>query len=135
MTIIEKCLHGNKKIAGCKSCAKTYALLRAKNKPKFLWEAAKARAKKRGLVFEIKISDIVIPTYCVVLGIPIDWSDRDHAASIDEIVQGKGYTLKNICVVSGRANRLKSDASLAELKALVCYVEIRTSGKYGYWGE
>lgn len=133
--IIEKCRHGNKAIAGCRLCAKIYATRRAKNKPRFLWDAAKSRAKKRGLLFKIKISDIVIPTICPVLGIPIDWRNRDHAASLDEIVQGRGYVFENVCVISGRANRIKSDASLAELRALVCYVEIRSSKKFGQWPE
>ena len=133
--IIKECVHGNKKVNGCRLCAKIYSRRRAMNKPKFLWEAAKARAKKHGLPFEIKVSDIVIPATCPVLGIPINWEDRDHAASVDEIVQGRGYRKENVCVISGRANRIKSDASLLELKALALYIEIRSSKNFGHWME
>jgi hypothetical protein len=133
--IIKACQHGNNKISGCRKCAKIYANRRTKNKPLYLWESAKSRAKKRGLIFKIKVSDVVIPATCPVLGIPIDWRNRDHAASIDEIVQGKGYISENICVISGRANRIKSDASLAELRAIVLYIQIRSSEQFGRWPE
>lgn len=135
MQILKGCEHGNKKIMGCVQCRKLYQARRilARDPAKYLWESAKARARRRGVPFTIQISDIVIPKTCVVLGIPIDWSTRDHAASIDEIIQGEGYVPGNICVVSGRANRIKSDSTLGELKALVAYVEIRSSKKFGTW--
>ena len=37
-----------------------------------LWAAAKERAMKEGLPFDIDLEDIVIPEVCPVLGIPID---------------------------------------------------------------
>ena len=39
--------------------------------------------------------------------------------SLDQINPGKGYTLDNIQVISSRANWLKADATLQELKTLV----------------
>jgi len=92
----------------------------------FAYDAAKARARKRGVPFTIVPTDVKVPTYCPVLGIPLDGSDRDHTASLDEVVQGLGYVPRNVMVISGRANRIKSDATHAELKAIECYVRLRS---------
>lgn len=48
------------------------------------------------------------------------------APSLDRFDNAKGYTPENIVVISSRANRLKSNASLEELQAIVKYME-----KYG----
>lgn len=129
------CVHGNRIIGGCKGCAILYRIRRSNNKPNFLWEAAKNRAKKRKIPFTITVDDIIIPATCPIFGIEIDWRNRDHAASIDEVVQGLGYVPGNFCVVSGRANRIKSDASLQELQALVSYIKIRKSPQFGKWPD
>jgi hypothetical protein len=92
----------------------------------YLWRAAKNRARKRGVLFTIASTDIAIPTHCPVLGIPLDSRDHDHAPSLDEIVPGLGYTVRNVCVISGRANRIKSDATLLDLQAIESYVRYRS---------
>lgn len=86
----------------------------------------KARAKAMGLEFSLARSDVVIPEFCPVLGIRIYFArgrghglaERDCRPSVDRIDNAKGYTPNNIVVVSYRANRLKSDATLAELEAV-----------------
>lgn len=133
--IIGKCSHGQKRIMDCRECKKIYTARHAKNKPLYLWSSAKQRARRKGLPFTISVSDVVIPDTCPVLGIPIDWRSRDYAASIDEIVAGGGYVPGNFCVVSGRTNRIKSDASLSELQAIVLYVKIRGDERYGKWPD
>ena len=73
---------------------------------------------------KVTFDDIVMPTHCPVLGIPLGFSNsRDHVPSIDRIVNTKGYTKDNIVIVSLRANRFKSDATLEELKRLVAFYE------------
>ena len=88
-----------------------------------MYHNAKHRAKKKGIKFEIEMEDITIPTTCPLLGIPILLETGDkrspHNPSLDQIVPGKGYTLDNIQVISSRANWLKADATLQELKTLV----------------
>ena len=76
--------------------------------------------------FTIKPSDIVIPSHCPVLGIALDRSNRDHTPTLDEVVQGRGYVPRNICVISGRANRIKSDARPDELAAIAAYARLRS---------
>lgn len=135
MKIIDKCVHGNVKISECKQCKKLYSVRRKSNTSRYLWEAAKARARVRGIPFTIAVEDIDIPAVCPVLGVPLDLRSRDYVPSIDEIVQGLGYVPGNVCVISGRANRIKSDASLKELEALVAYIKIQSDPRFGKWPE
>lgn len=77
--------------------------------------------KKKGLEFSITASDITIPEYCPVLGIPIFRGigrDGPNSPSIDRIDNTKGYIKSNIIVVSHRANQLKRDATIDELNKL-----------------
>lgn len=91
-----------------------------------MYKSAESRAKKKNLPFNIRIADIAIPTHCPVLGIPLDSRDRDHTPSLDEVVYGLGYIKRNVAVISGRANRFKSDATADELKAVARYAELRS---------
>ena len=83
---------------------------------------ARHRAKKNNLPFNIELDDIVIPERCPLLGIPLK-SSTDKTSpnnpSLDKIIPEKGYVKGNIWVVSLRANKLKNDATLQELKTLV----------------
>jgi hypothetical protein len=82
--------------------------------------AVKARAKQVGLEFNLTREDIVIPEFCPVLGIRVrfglGWGrgGHDYSASVDRFDNERGYVKGNIVVVSYRANRLKSDATIAE---------------------
>ena len=92
----------------------------------YLYIIGKMRAKRAGLPFTITKADIVIPELCPVLGIPLargTRQDHDASPSIDQIVAGRGYVKGNVLVVSHRANRLKGDATLEELRKLVAYLE------------
>lgn len=87
---------------------------------------AKARAKKMGLEFNLSIEDVPVPAVCPVLGIPLTignnkgWSPG--APTLDRIDNSKGYIKGNICVISWRANSLKSDATLAEVERVADYM-------------
>lgn len=87
------------------------------------------RAKRDGLEFDLNIEDMVIPPLCPVLGTPISKvriGNNDPAgASIDRIDSTKGYTKDNVWIISYRANRIKNDSTLAELKLLVTALEQR----------
>ncbi len=96
---------------------------------KLLWSQLKASAAKRNIPFDLKptdIDEIGIPLSCPVLGIPLFFHRtrvQDDSISFDRIDSTKGYTLGNIIVVSYRANRLKSDASLDELRKIASFYE------------
>lgn len=91
-----------------------------------LWAAARDRHRRRGIPFDLKLEDIIIPQMCPVLGIPlIAGTDKfqDASPSIDRLDPTKGYTSDNITVMSFRANALKRDATLDELKAILRYMQ------------
>lgn len=88
-----------------------------------LLSMAKSRAKIYSMEFSITKTDISIPSRCPVLGIPIlvgaSAHDRENAPSLDRIDPTRGYVSGNVRVISWRANRLKNDATAAELALLL----------------
>lgn len=87
---------------------------------------AKQRAKKKCLPFSITKDDIKTPEFCPVLGIRLERHKgrmRESSPTLDRIIPSKGYIPGNVVVVSMRANRFKSDASVEELRALVRFYE------------
>jgi hypothetical protein len=84
---------------------------------------ARSSAKKRGLDFAITPADVTIPKRCPVLGIPLvntvgEGRRVDGSITLDRIDNTRGYVPGNVLVVSWRANRIKSDASLEELRLI-----------------
>jgi len=91
-----------------------------------LLRGAKKRADKSGIAFGLLESDLEIPEKCPVLGIPLKISDGAASfgsPTVDRVDNSKGYIPDNIAVISYRANTLKSDATLEELRAIVRYME------------
>jgi len=86
-------------------------------------DRAKQRALKKGWEFNLEISDIVIPDTCPALGIPLDRSHRNNYPSIDRVDSAKGYIKGNVAVISFRANSLKNNATLSEIKAIYEWME------------
>ena len=87
-----------------------------------MWQAAKLRARKKGLEFSVSIEDIQFPEICPLLGLRLSYEDfgiRHNSPSIDRKDSSKGYTKENIWIISSRANMLKNNASLSELESLV----------------
>lgn len=93
------------------------------------------RVKGTDIAFTITEKDVIIPTHCPVLGIPLlikpSMKDRERSAVIDRINPKRGYVPGNIVVISYRANRIKSDATLKELKALVRWLKGVKAGQKG----
>ena len=103
------------------------------NKRYKIWCSAKKRAKAKGLDFNIELEDIPeIPKYCPVLGIEIKSNTTnaplDSSPSLDRIDSSKGYIKGNVRIISNRANRIKADATVGELrKVLEDYERIQNS--------
>lgn len=106
--------------------------LREVDPQRYLSQHAKWRAKKLGVAFDLQPEDIFIPEFCPVLGMRLEWSFGQRASanhnspSLDRLLPGEGYTKDNVRVISNRANHLKNNATLEELRALVAYVERET---------
>lgn len=62
---------------------------------------------------------------CPVFGcaIHVGGDKDDFKAELDRLIPSKGYVKGNVRWVSSRANRLKSDASVDELKKILAYME------------
>ena len=91
-----------------------------------MWHSCKKRAKKRDLPFDLTIEDLEVPEKCPILGLELkagNDSSREISPSLDRIVPELGYVKGNIRVISLRANRLKSDASIEELEAILKYMK------------
>jgi hypothetical protein len=93
--------------------------------------SAKQRARRKDLPFDLELEDIVVPTHCPVLGMELrsgTCQDRDASPSLDRIDPALGYVKGNVHVISQKANRIKNDATLAELQAVTKYLEEITCG-------
>jgi hypothetical protein len=91
---------------------------------------ARRRARIDGRPFSITIEDLLpLPERCPVLGTLINYSGTgargfvNDCPSIDRFDPAKGYVPGNVRVISWRANRIKSDASLEELEAVLRYMK------------
>jgi hypothetical protein len=85
----------------------------------------KNRCKKKGLDFNLEESDLVLPTSCPVLGIPLymGLGVTDHnSIHVDRVDNDKGYIKGNIQIISGRANFIKGDTTLKEIEAVAKYM-------------
>ena len=92
---------------------------------------ARQRAKKRGVPCTISLEDIVIADRCPVLGIPMRQNRKTLGAdspTLDCVIPFKGYVPGNVCVISFRANRLKSSLTLHELDMVRQYIEAHSKG-------
>lgn len=89
-------------------------------------ENARKRAKEYGLPFNLSKADIVVPYKCPVLGLVLEigvGQPKDNSPSLDRIIPDLGYVKGNVAVISFKANRIKNNASLEDLKSLVKWME------------
>lgn len=80
---------------------------------------ARARAKEKGVEFRITADDFEIPKRCPVFGMPLcvaDGTPDECSPELDRIDVRKGYVPGNVMVISSKANRMKRDATLADLR-------------------
>jgi len=101
-----------------------------------MWSSAKHRAKVKGLPFSITPLDIKIPDVCPMFGTKLELGKcrvkgqtRANAASLDRVVPKLGYVTGNIRVISYRANTMKSNASLEEIKRLAEWLQGETDAR------
>lgn len=109
---------------------KVQLLVRKRAQPElYLWRLAKCRAQRKGLVFTLKVADIVIPRVCPVLGLvllPVSSGagmPLPNSPTLDRRDSRRGYTPDNITVISWRANSLKKDGSLLEIKQIAEWMQ------------
>lgn len=93
----------------------------------YMLQNAKKRAKKKGIPFNLRPADIILPATCPVLGIPMFYDPslgrHDGSPSLDRLDSSLGYTPDNVRVISFRANKIKNDGTLEELEAIVAWLK------------
>ncbi len=116
--------------SACKDCEN--ARHRAFSTEQRLLTAAKHRARRDNLPLTITLADIVVPERCpvfhtrLVRGGRFTEDPNEDAATLDKIVPSLGYVPGNIAVISHRANRVKSCATLSELRKLADWIRSRS---------
>ncbi len=100
--------------------------LKREDVAQYLLLRTRSHAPPRGIEVSLSKEDIFVPDVCPVLGTAWDWKDTEKVPSLDRIDNGKGYVPENVRVISYRANRLKSDATLEEMEKIVAYMKNNT---------
>ena len=119
----------------CKSCAmqqnkNKYSKLSQDHewKLKQTLRASKQRAAQNNLEHTLSLKDLqqLYPqdNKCPILNIELCWGfPKDTSPSLDRIDSTKGYTYENCQIISNRANRIKTDATIEELELVVNYLK------------
>ena len=93
----------------------------------------KNKARRNNIPFTITLDQIERPEYCPVFGVRLNygWSGEDRLtfdkASFDKVIPALGYIPGNVFIISWRANSLKSNMSLNELRKIMKYIEGKTN--------
>ena len=86
----------------------------------------KANCVRNGVKWNIEFGEIDWPTHCPMLGNELDYFNighKDKWPTFDKIVPSKGYVKGNVQIISWRANRIKNDATPAELLKIAEYMK------------
>jgi hypothetical protein len=97
---------------------------------KSIFRTRKSEAKRQNVPFTIELDEVLknIPDICPVLGIELSWGERkgkgdDSSPSLDKFDPKLGYISGNVYWISFRANKIKQDATLDEVKAVAKWME------------
>lgn len=93
---------------------------RADNYLRYALYSCKARAKKKKILFDLRLKDLgEMPAVCRYLGtpliVPIGRGEWSTTPSIDRINSSKGYVKGNVQIISFLANVMKNSATEQEL--------------------
>ena len=88
-----------------------------------LLNAARARAQKQNLEFDLTENDIILPRFCPLLGVEMFVTEsrrgsKDCSFSLDRIDSTKGYIKGNVWIISHKANTMKSSSTLQEFELM-----------------
>jgi hypothetical protein len=94
-----------------------------------LLRIAEKRARDQNIPFAITREDVTMPDKCPVFGTAWEWGvgkmgwRNRYAPSLDKVKPRLGYVPGNVRVISTRANHLKNNASVSEIRAVLAYME------------
>ena len=93
------------------------------------------KCREQGLPFNITADDLMpAPLKCPVFGFKLDWykdgrGGADDSPSIDRLIPEEGYVPGNVTLISLKANRIKNDSDLSELRMVADWVEAQITEK------
>lgn len=103
----------------CRSCNQASSRAwNAANKDFLALKRIRDRSLEKGIIFDLKLEDIIPPTKCPVFGFDLIRNTkvpRFNSPSVDRVDPSKGYTKDNIQVMSQLANAMKQNASPEQL--------------------
>ena len=125
---------GGKRFTTCAQCEKDRFNKRYRVNPiPQLISGFRNRAKKQNVPFNLTVDDMKdliknAADICPALGVKMKIAklyanDSNYSPSFDRIDPKKGYTKNNIVIVSNRANRIKSDATVDEIRKVADFYE------------
>ena len=90
------------------------------------------KSKRKGVPFDLPLEFFTeVPTACPMLGTPLGpFGKQSNSPSVDRIIPARGYVVGNAVWVSRRANEIKRDASVEELRKIVAYIRRFTTGQH-----
>ena len=118
----------------CKMCRRNNYLKRKNKNPLHTyWIAKRSECKQKGISFNLTedyLKDIWTNS-CPVFGTPmvIGTGSRGdgYNSHLDRIDPEKGYVIGNVAWISGRANRIKYNASAEDLRKIADWMERATT--------
>ena len=111
----------------CRSCCSAkHKKARKKQPAHIMFLSIKNRCRRRGLLCDLTeqhLQELMDATpACPVLGMPLLYGGGNghclETASLDRFDPSQGYVIGNVSIMSWRANALKKDATLAEVRKL-----------------
>ena len=135
----EDCFHKNKTRKDgldhrCKECKKRLA--KERRKDNYFVEYCRGKrseCNKKNIDFNLtpEYLESIWTGCCPIFGTElyraVDGMGSSKSAHLDRLDPNKGYTIGNVAWISGRANRIKYDATIEELRAIADWMERATT--------
>lgn len=120
----------------CRSCrSKTARQKREENYFLYYCRGKKSECKTKGYDFDLtpEYLESIWTGKCPVFGVDLfrasEGKGSHQSAHLDRIDSGKGYLIGNVAWISGRANRIKYDATADELRRIADWMEGVTTSR------
>lgn len=80
---------------------------------------------RRDIPFNLTLDDFRVPSLCPALGIPLKRGGKstDDSPTIDRNIPSKGYVKGNVTIISGLANRIKTNATLEQIEKVARWLK------------
>lgn len=119
----------------CKECFKQYRKKSEEKSPGItLLINSKSRAKKKGIIWNLDISDISIPSNCPICGCNVfsakgKTNFANHSPTLDRVVPSLGYVKGNVAVICAGCNTIKNFGDADRHRKIADYIDLYTNKK------